>query len=37
MFEILDMLSLPGNPAKPNDDAFCHSETLAAVFDGATG
>jgi len=36
-FEILDMLSLPGNPAKPNDDAFCHSETLAAVFDGATG
>ncbi|HVT25347.1 MAG TPA: hypothetical protein VHD95_12020 [Rhizomicrobium sp.] len=37
MFEILDMLSLPGNPAKPNDDAFCHSERLAAVFDGATG
>lgn len=37
MFDILDMLSLPGNPAKPNDDAFCHSETLAAVFDGATG
>ncbi|HVZ69643.1 MAG TPA: hypothetical protein VG891_09275 [Rhizomicrobium sp.] len=37
MLEILDMLSLPGDPAKPNDDAFCHSETLAAVFDGATG
>lgn len=37
MFDVLDMLSLPGNPAKPNDDAFCHSETLAAVFDGATG
>ncbi|HVP85132.1 MAG TPA: hypothetical protein VMS78_10445 [Rhizomicrobium sp.] len=36
-FDILDMLSLPGNPAKPNDDAFCHSDTLAAVFDGATG
>ncbi|HEY4123243.1 MAG TPA: hypothetical protein VGM36_01435, partial [Rhizomicrobium sp.] len=36
-FEILDMLSLPGDPSKPNDDAFCHSETLAAVFDGATG
>jgi hypothetical protein len=36
-FDVLDMLSLPGNPAKPNDDAFCHSETLAAVFDGATG
>jgi hypothetical protein len=37
MFDILDMLSLPGNPAKPNDDAFCHSARLAAVFDGATG
>ncbi len=36
-FEILDMLSLPGDPTKPNDDAFCHSKTLAAVFDGATG
>ncbi len=35
-FEILDMLSLPGDPSKPNDDAFCHSQTLAAVFDGAT-
>ncbi len=37
MFEILDMLSLPGDPSKANDDAFCHSQTLAAVFDGATG
>jgi len=37
MLEALHMLSLPGNPAKPNDDAFCHSNHLAAVFDGATG
>ena len=29
-------LSWPGNPEKPNDDAFCHAESLAAVFDGAT-
>jgi len=29
-------LSWPGDPAKPNDDAFCHGERLAAVFDGAT-
>ena len=36
-FEILDMPSLSGDPSKPNDDAFCHSQTLAAVFDGATG
>jgi hypothetical protein len=30
-------LSLPGNPARPNEDAFCHADRLAAVFDGATG
>ncbi len=35
--DVLDMISLPGNPARPNDDAFCHSDALAAVFDGATG
>jgi len=29
-------ISLPGDPAKPNEDAFCHAATLAAVFDGAT-
>ena len=35
-FEYVSGLSWPGDPAKPNDDAFCHSERLAAVFDGAT-
>lgn len=29
-------ISLPGDPAKPNEDAFCHAPRLAAVFDGAT-
>lgn len=29
-------LSWPGDPAKPNDDAFCHAEDIAAVLDGAT-
>lgn len=37
MLEAVAMLSLPGDPAKPNDDAFCHADHLAAVFDGATG
>jgi hypothetical protein len=32
----LSGLSWPGNPEKPNDDAFCHGESFAAVFDGAT-
>jgi hypothetical protein len=36
-FEIVESLSLPGNPAKPNEDAFGHSDKAAAVFDGATG
>ena len=36
-FEILDTLSIPGDPAKPNDDAFAHCETAAVVMDGATG
>jgi serine/threonine protein phosphatase PrpC len=34
--EFLSALSRPGNPEKPNDDAFAHSDVLAAVFDGAT-
>jgi len=34
--EFVAGLSWPGNPAKPNDDAFCHADSLAAVFDGAT-
>ena len=36
-FEILDTLSIPGDPAKPNDDAFAHCENAAVVLDGATG
>jgi hypothetical protein len=35
-FEFVEGLSRPGDPAKPNDDAFCHAPSLAAVFDGAT-
>jgi hypothetical protein len=35
-FEILDTISLPGNPLKPNDDAFGHAESAAVVLDGAT-
>ena len=36
-FEILDSLTAPGNPARPNDDAWCAAGRLAAVIDGATG
>jgi hypothetical protein len=35
-FEILDTLSIPGDPYKPNDDAFGHVDTAAVVLDGAT-
>jgi len=35
-FEFIDALTLPGNPAKPNDDAFAQNENAAVVFDGAT-
>jgi hypothetical protein len=35
-FEILDTLTLPGNPLKPNDDAFGHTDDAAVVLDGAT-
>lgn len=35
-FEILDSLSLPGDPAKPNEDAFGHDSGAAVVLDGAT-
>ncbi|HEX2590417.1 MAG TPA: protein phosphatase 2C domain-containing protein [Rhizomicrobium sp.] len=34
--EYIAGLSWPGDRSKPNDDAFCHSDTIAAVFDGAT-
>jgi len=35
-FEILDTLTLPGDPLKPNDDAFAHADSAAVVLDGAT-
>lgn len=36
-FELIDSISLPGNPAKPNDDAFAITKSAAVVLDGATG
>src|SRR5438874_1458077 len=35
-FQLLDCLSLPGDPAKANEDAFQHRSDAAMVFDGAT-
>jgi serine/threonine protein phosphatase PrpC len=35
-FQLLDSLSLPGDPAKANEDAFAHRDDAAAVIDGAT-
>ncbi|HSM96882.1 MAG TPA: protein phosphatase 2C domain-containing protein [Rhizomicrobium sp.] len=37
MLEVLDSISIPGNPEKPNDDAFAHIDGAAVVMDGATG
>jgi len=34
--KLLDSLSLPGDPAKANEDAFGAAETCALVMDGAT-
>jgi hypothetical protein len=36
-FQFIDSLSLPGDPAKANDDAFAHETASAVVMDGATG
>jgi hypothetical protein len=36
-FAVLDQLTLPGNPAKPNEDALGAAEGMAVVMDGATG
>lgn len=33
---LLDQLSLPGDAAKPNEDAFAHLDHAALVLDGAT-
>ena len=35
--KILDRVTDPGNPDRPNDDNLCEGDGLAAVFDGATG
>lgn len=35
-FEIVESLSLPGDPKKPNDDAFAAEPFAAVVLDGAT-
>ena len=37
MLEIVQSLSLPGDSAKPNEDAFGHTPNAAVVLDGATG
>lgn len=34
--ELLDSLTLPGDPAKPNEDSFGHQDDAAVVLDGAT-
>lgn len=34
--DLLDSLSLPGDPSKPNEDSFLHAAGFACVFDGAT-
>jgi hypothetical protein len=36
-FEVIESLSVPGDPSKPNDDAFAHRARAAVVMDGATG
>jgi Protein phosphatase 2C len=36
IFALLDQLSLPGDPAKPNEDALAHLDHAALVLDGAT-
>jgi hypothetical protein len=35
-FEVVASLSLPGDPAKANEDAFGHGSNEAVVIDGAT-
>ncbi|HWA30807.1 MAG TPA: protein phosphatase 2C domain-containing protein [Rhizomicrobium sp.] len=37
MLTVLDSISVPGNPEKPNDDAFAFIDHAAVVMDGATG
>ena len=35
-FKLLEQLSLPGDPAKPNEDSFATLDRAALVLDGAT-
>jgi hypothetical protein len=35
--ELIDSLTLPSDPAKPNEDSFAFSPSAGCVFDGATG
>jgi hypothetical protein len=35
-FQLLDQISLPGDPAKPNEDFLAQNQTAALVMDGAT-
>ena len=35
-FKLLEQVSLPGDPAKPNEDAFASGDSAALVLDGAT-
>ncbi|HEY0265991.1 MAG TPA: protein phosphatase 2C domain-containing protein [Rhizomicrobium sp.] len=35
-FELMEFLSLPGDAAKANEDAFAHDAAAAVVLDGAT-
>ena len=36
-FDVIDSLSIPGDPAKANEDAFAVEGNAAVVLDGATG
>ena len=36
-FELIDSLTLPGDPAKANEDACANTDAMAVVIDGATG
>jgi hypothetical protein len=35
--ELLESLTIPGDPARPNEDSFAFAAVAATVFDGATG
>jgi serine/threonine protein phosphatase PrpC len=35
--ELMESLTIPSDPGKPNEDSFAVADVAAAVFDGATG